>query len=356
MPSSIDNGAALDAPLRKLVSGLPKVELHVHLEGAIPAAAFLDLARRNNVQLSVRTEDEVRDWMVFRDFPHFAEVFGAVAKVVRTPQNIEDVAFAFLQGQAAQNVLHTEATYTAFTQWKNWGLPFDEQIDALSRARDRAAKDLGVSFLVIVDIPREFVTAEQSMMIARWVASAPRPEEGGIVAALGLGGYEVGFPPEMFTSAFALAREAGIPAVVHAGETGGPESVRGALRALHAFRIGHGVQAIEEPSLVAELRERQVPLEVCPTSNVRLGVFPTIGDHPFQRLDEAGVYVTLNTDDPSYFSTTLNQEYETVSSIFGYDVQRLKHFARQAAKASLLPVTAREKLLKQLDQSGELNR
>jgi adenosine deaminase len=330
------------------IRSLPKVELHVHLEGAIPASTFLDLARRNDVPLPVTTEAEVKDWMVFRDFPHFAEVYATVARVIRTPNNIEELAYAFLKGQAAQNVLHTEATYTAFTQWRNWGIPFDEQIDALTRARDRAAQDFGVSFLAIVDIPREMVTPDEAMMIARWVADARRPTSGGVVAALGLAGYEVGFPPEMFIAPFALAHEAGVPAVVHAGETGGAESVRGALQTLNPTRIGHGVQAITDRSLIAELCERQVPLEVCPSSNVRLGVFSSMTEHPFKRLDDAGVYVTLNTDDPPYFDTTMNDEYVAVANTFGYSLDDLQRFARKSADASLLTGSAKEQLLQRI--------
>jgi adenosine deaminase len=332
----------------KTIGALPKVELHVHLEGAISASVLLDLARRNDVSLPVNTEAEVRDWMVFRDFPHFADVYATVARVIRTPENIEELAFAFLAGQAAQNVLHTEATYTAFTQWRNWGIPFDEQIDALSRARDRAAREFGVTFLAIVDIPRELVTPDEAMMIARWVVGAARPESGGIVAALGLAGYEVGFPPELFIKPFAFAHEARVPAVVHAGETGGAESVRGALRGLYPRRIGHGVQAITDKSLVAELRERQVPLEICPSSNVCLGVFPSMAAHPFRQLDEAGVYVTINTDDPPYFGTTMNDEYAEVADSFDYGVDDLKRLARKSAEASLLTGEARTKLLERM--------
>jgi adenosine deaminase len=156
------------------------------------------------------------------------------------------------------------------------------------------------------------------------------------VVALGLGGDEAGHPPERFVEAFALAEEAGLPSVVHAGETGGPKSIWGALEALKAVRIGHGVRCLEDPTLVTELRERQIPLEVCPTSNLCLGIVPDLRSHPLPQLVAEGLYVTVGSDDPALFNTTLTDEYLKIAAAFQYDERDLVGFVERAVGASLL--------------------
>lgn len=319
---------------RLRLAAMPKVELHVHLEGSIRPETLMALSAKNGVDLPPKTLDEFREWFRFVDFPHFAEVYQAMSKCIRTPEDLETITRDFLAGQAAQNILHSEATFTALTHYRNAGIPFDEQIDAIDRAREWAKKRHGVSLLLIVDIPREFATPQEAMMTAGWVADAHG--KGG-VAALGLGGYENGFPPEMFADAFALAAEAGVPAVVHAGETGGPESVRGAVESLGAIRVGHGVRAMEDPDVVDMLRERGTILEVCPSSNVCLKVYETMAAHPLPKMLEAGLAVTLNTDDPPFFNTTLTEEYVRVAETFGIAEDRFRTFNLRAARASLLP-------------------
>jgi adenosine deaminase len=323
------------------VATMPKVELHVHLEGAIRPETLGRLARRNSIALPASTPEEFREWYRFTDFPHFAEVYQTLSRAIRTPEDLHDITIDFLEEQARQNIVHTEATFTALTHFRNAGLPFDVQIDAIRAARDSVAARLGTSLLLIVDIPRELSTQAEAMQVARWVADA---HGDGLVAALGLGGYEVGFPPEMFSTAFALAREAGVPAVVHGGETGGPESVRGAVEALHAVRVGHGVAAIRDPDLVALLRDRQLPLEVCPSSNVCLKVAKGIEDHPIALMEAAGLNVTVNTDDPPIFNTTLNREYAILAEIFGFEERDFRSFNINAAHASLLDAAARDTL------------
>lgn len=330
---------------RRRLAAMPKVELHVHLEGSIRPETLMALSTKNGVDLPPRTLDEFRDWFRFVDFPHFAEVYQAMSRCIRTPEDLEAITRDFLAGQAAQGILHSEATFTALTHYRNAGIPFEEQIDAIDRARRWGEKDHGVSLLLIVDIPREFVTPEEAMMTAGWVADAYGK---GVVAALGLGGYENGFPPEMFADAFALAAEAGVPAVVHAGETGGPESVRGAVESLQAIRIGHGVRAMEDPDVVDILKERGTVLEVCPSSNVCLRVFETMAAHPLPKMLEAGLAVTLNTDDPPFFNTTLTDEYIQVAEAFGIAEDQFRAFNLRAAEASLLPDADKAELMARL--------
>ncbi len=325
--------------IETFIRAMPKVELHVHLEGSIRPETLLVLASRNGESLPARTVEGMREWYSFRDFQHFVDVYMAGARCLRTPDDIELIATDFLEGQAAQNVLHSEVTYTASTQVMQSGIPLDEQLDAINRAREAARREHGISMTLTIDYPRH-LDPQAFVSVAEW---AVEQRENG-VSALGLGGPEAGHPAEDFAAAFAVAREAGLPSVPHAGETGGPDSIWGALRTLHADRIGHGVRCLEDPALVEELRERQIPLEVCPTSNVRLKVAPSFEKHPLPRLLEAGLYVTLNSDDPPMFGTTLIEEYRKSVRAFGLGVETVEQLVMNAARASFLDPDARREL------------
>ena len=325
--------------LESYIAAMPKVELHVHLEGAIRPETLLELARRNDVPLPADTVAGLHKWYSFTDFPHFVEIYVAISACLRTPDDIELIAREFLAGQAAQNIRYSEVTYTAFTHYAHKNIAFRDQLAAINRARAWAAAELGVTMRLIIDISREQPT-ESGRQVADWAIDAI----GDGVVALGLGGPEVGNPPEKFQAAFDRARAAGLPSVPHAGETVGAASIWGALRALGAVRIGHGVRCLEDPALVEELRARQIPLEVCPTSNVCLGVAPSMAEHPLPRLLAAGLYVTLNSDDPSMFNTTLNGEYLAAVSTFQLNVDDLERLALNAVRAALLPAADRTAL------------
>jgi aminodeoxyfutalosine deaminase len=325
--------------LESYIRAMPKAELHVHLEGAIQPETLLALAWRNGVALPADTATGLRAWYTFTDFAHFVEIYLAVSACIRSPDDIELVAREFLAGQAAQGIRYSEVTYTAFTHYHFKGLPFREQLAALNRARTWAAAELGVTMGLVIDIPRS-ISAEDGLLVADWAIDAI----GDGVIALGLGGPEIGNPPEKFAAAFARARSAGLPSVPHAGETVGPESIWGALRALDAVRIGHGVRCLDDPALVAELRERQIPLEVCPTSNVCLGVAPSIAEHQLPRLIAEGLYVTLNSDDPPMFNTTLTDEYLAVANAYGWGANELERLTLNAVRAALLPAAERAAL------------
>lgn len=328
--------------LETFIQAIPKVELHVHLEGSIRPETLLTLAQRHEVDLPAKTVEGLRAWYTFTDFPHFIEVYLAVSSCLRTPDDIELIAREFLAGQAAQNIRYSEVTYTPYTHYLFRKLPFREQLAALNRARAWAEAEVGVTMGLVLDIPRS-VSAEEGLLTADWAISAM----GEGVVALGLGGPEVDNPPEKFKVAFDRAHAAGLPSVPHAGETVGPESIWGALRALHAVRIGHGVRCLEDPALVAELRERQIPLEVSPTSNVCLKVFPHLAGHAFPHLLQEGLYVTLNSDDPPMFNTTLTEEYLQVANTFHLGGETLEQLVLNAVRASLLPASARSELEQQ---------
>lgn len=317
--------------LESYIRAMPKVELHVHLEGAIRPETLLELARRNSMALPYGTVEGLRRWYVFRNFPHFVEIYVAISSCLKTADDIELIAREFLAGQAEQNCRFTEVTYTAYTIYQVSKISFADQIAAINRVRAWAQRELGVDMTLTVDIARE-VKPEIGLVTADWAISA----FGNGVSALGLGGYEVGNPPEKFREAFDRATAAGVPSVPHAGETAGAESIWGALESLHAVRIGHGVRCPDDPALIEHLRAHQIPLEVCPTSNVCLDVVPDIAEHPIERLIDAGLYITLNSDDPPMFNTTLTDEYLKCAAAFGWDAARCEWLSLNALRASLL--------------------
>ncbi|MCU0513980.1 MAG: adenosine deaminase [Anaerolineae bacterium] len=328
--------------LHEFLIAMPKVELHVHLEGAVPPATLLKLAARNGIDLPARTVEEVRRWFAFRDFPHFVEIYLLISRCLQSTDDIELVALEFLRDQAAQQIRHTEFTYTPYTHLIQKGLSIADQHAALNRARRQAEREYGVTCRMIFDIARE-VSPEAGLKTAEaMVALWSTPDHG--LAALGLGGYEVGHPADKFAAAFALARAAGIPLILHAGETDGPASIRAAL-AQGAVRLGHGVRCYDEPALVAELRDRAIPLEVCPSSNVCLGVVPSLAQHPLPRLLADGLTVTLNSDDPPFFDTTLTQEYLRCADAFGFGAEVFVELVATAVRVSRLPEADKARLL-----------
>lgn len=323
--------------IEQFVTRMPKVELHVHLEGSVRPETLLKLAKRHHIALPADDVDGLRKWYTFRDFNQFIDIYTTISTCLRTAEDIELIAREFLTGQAEQNILYSELTFTPYSQYVNNGLGFHEQIDAVNRARAWAEKELGVRMGIIVDIPR-LVTSEAGLMIADWAIK----RYGDGLIALGLGGPEVDNPPEKFQEAFDLVRTAGIPRILHAGETVGPPSIWSAIRVADTKRIGHGVRAIEDPKLVDYLRETQIPLEVCPTSNVCLKVYPSLEEHSLPDLLAHGLYITINSDDPPMFNTTLTNEFLLGHQTFGWNATQIQDLVLNAVEATLLPVYKRQ--------------
>jgi adenosine deaminase len=267
-----------------------------------------------------------------------------ISECLKRPDDIELIAREFLYGQAAQNIKYTEVTYTAYTIYEHCGIEFAEQLAALNRARDWARRELDTEMRVIVDIARE-EAPEVGLAVADWVIGA----YGDGVAAIGLGGHEIGNPADKFRDAFERAIQAGIPCILHAGETGGPDSIWRALEVADSRRIGHGIHCLQDPELVDYLRSRQIPLEVCPTSNVCLNLAPSIQEHPIQRLRAEGLYITLNSDDPPMFNTTLTDEYIRCADAFDWDAGTCEGLVRGALRASLLPETDKTRIQTEID-------
>ena len=309
---------------------MPKVELHVHLEGTFRPATLLALAQKNNITLPADDAQGIRRWFRFRDFDHFIEVYLTCSSCLKDPEDFHLLALDFLAEQAMQNVLYSEVHFTISTHIFN-GLDGDGIRQALSEAADDAERRHGIRMRLIPDIVRNMGTDRAD---ATWRWAIDGRDDG--VVAMGLGGMEVGYDNDPFREHFAMAREEGLRRVAHAGETGGPDSVRSALEVCGAERIGHGVRSIEDPELVDELARRQIPLEICPSSNVALGVVPSLEEHPVVRLVASGVEVTINSDDPPLFGTTLTREYLHLHRIFGYDETMLARLALTGLRHAFL--------------------
>lgn len=324
--------------LHEFARRMPKAELHVHLEGAIRPATLLRLARRNDVQLPAHSLEGLQDFYRFRDFDHFVQVYLTITSCLRTPDDYQLIAYEFGSDCACQNVRYAEATFTILTNVNYTGLSWQDILGGLNAGRAQARAEFGVDWRWVFDIARNFPQTQEPTLE---IALAARDQG---VVALGLGGSEAEFPAEMFVSTFERARQEGLARVPHAGEMAGPPSMWAALRQLHADRLGHGVRCIEDPELVEHLRQNQIPLEVCPTSNIRLGIYADYAAHPLRRLWDAGLLVTVNSDDPPLFSTTLNDEYEVLVEHFSFDAGELEQISLNGLRASLLPAADKARL------------
>lgn len=329
--------------LKSYLEAAPKAELHVHLEGSILPATLLKLAERNKVQLPADTVEGLKQWFKYRDFHHFVEIYLAITSCLRSAEDYELITYEFGAEMARQNVRYAEVTFSASTQYRR-GIPHSVYFGGLTRGRERARADFGVEINWVFDIVRNAPDPAIRDMAAYYTTSVAIEGRSDGVVALGLGGMEAGNPPEHFEKWFDLARVAGLHSSPHAGELAGPQSVWGALKALGAERIGHGVRSIEDPTLVEYLAENKIPLEVNPTSNLCLGVYPALGEHPLRKLYEAGVIVMVNSDDPPLFNTTLNDEVALLAHEFGFDVATIDELLLNGVRHSFLPPERKQAL------------
>ena len=326
MPGNDRTGIA--EALADRIDAMPKVELHVHLEGAIDPETVYAMAARNRVALPAASLEEWRQFYRFRDFDHFVEVYVLATRAMQTPEDWATMVEDFLRNQARQNVRYSEAFLSASLQLGKF--PADEWLHALSEGAAAGEARYGSWVRFIPDISRELPETRH-----RVLEFALQTRSTGLVIGLGLGGPEIGYPPELFADVYGEARRQGLRVVAHAGETGGPSSVWGALDVLGAERIGHGVRCLDDPTLVRELRARRTPLEVSPTSNYCLGVVAPGEPHPIRRMVDAGLYCTVNSDDPPMFGTDLNREYGLLAAQ-GFSWDELWRLNLNAVEAAFL--------------------
>jgi aminodeoxyfutalosine deaminase len=315
---------------------VPKAELHLHLEGAIQPETLLKLAHRNGVELPAADVEGLRKWFMFRDFPHFADIYRVIIRCLRAPEDFELMVYELGSNLASQHVRYAEVTTSASSHVRR-GIPFEDYFAAITRGRERAKADFGIELRWVFDIVRDYETQELCLQWADYTTGIAIEGLSNGVVALGLAGKEVGNPAAPYAPFFERARAAGVHSDPHAGETDGPHSVWSALRDLRAERIGHGVHSIEDPELVAYLAEHKVALEICPTSNIALGEYGHAGVHPLAALYNAGVPVTINSDDPPLFNTNINAEVALLSSGFGLAIEQIDEILLNGVRYSFLP-------------------
>lgn len=317
---------------------MPKVELHVHLEGSILPRTLIRIAQNNRINLPVEDEAGLIELYRFSDFGHFLETYMVVSKCLRTPDDYRLIAYEFGCECARQNIRYAEVTFTILTNVVITGLPWQKIVSGLNTGREEARREFGVWWQWVFDIVRNFPDTQATVLEITLAA-----REMGVVA-IGLGGDEGGYPPELFIDTFERAKQNNLHRVPHAGEISGPQSVWSAIKLLHAERIGHGVRSIEDPELIEYLRQYNIPLELCPTSNICLGVYPDYYHHPFRKLWEAGLLLTLNSDDPPMFGTDLNHEYQVLVEYFNFSQPELENISLNAIQASFLGQEEKQKL------------
>ena len=306
---------------------LPKAELHLHLEGSIEPATLLELRQRHGMDGA--TLAEVEQLYKFTDFAGFLNAFKDVTGHLRGSDDYELIAYRLMERLKTQNVLHAEVTVSVgVCLWRKQD--FAAIFEGLESGRERGERDFGVSVVWIFDAVRQFGDEKAQLVLDLAIRFRDRN-----VVAFGIGGDEVKGPPEMFGAVFARAAEHGLHLTAHAGESAGPESIWGALN-LKAERIGHGLTAGKDPELMEELSRRQIPVEVCVTSNLRTGVCANLGEHPVRRYFDEGLMLTINSDDPAMFGSSLAEEYELVQRSFGFSDEQLRELARNSFEASFL--------------------
>jgi aminodeoxyfutalosine deaminase len=328
----------MPADLTGFIARLPKAELHVHHVGSASPRIVSELATRHPGVVPSDTE-ELAKFFAFRDFAHFIEVYLAVVDLIRTPEDVRLLTYEIAREMAeAQQVRYAELTCTPHTSVLA-GIPIEAFTEAIEDARVGAERDLGIVLRWIYDIPGELGVPGADATLGYALDHAPEA-----LIGFGLGGPEIGVPRPQFERHFTAARAAGLHCVPHAGETTGPQTVWDALRYLGAERIGHGTSSAQDPELLAHLAEHRIPLEVCPSSNIATRAVATLEEHPLRTFVDAGVVVTINSDDPPMFGTTLNREYQIAADLLDLDETGLADLARTAVDVSFAPDEVKARL------------
>ena len=328
--------------MEDLLRGLPKAELHLHIEGTLEPELAFELAERNEVELRFGSVDELRAAYDFSDLQSFLDLYYEGANVLRTERDFYELTLAYLRRVAADGVRRAEIFFDPQTHTQR-GVAFTTVLDGLSRALDDGEAELGISSGLILCFLRDLPAEAALATLEEALPHADR------LLGVGLDSAEVGNPPERFAAVFERARAAGLRAVAHAGEEGPPDYVRQALDLLGVERIDHGVRATDDPELLARLVRERVPLTVCPLSNVRLKVFDRLEDHNLPQLLAAGAAVSINSDDPAYFGGYVGENYIATQRALGLSAHDMVRIARSSLEATFTSAAHRQALLAELD-------
>jgi len=328
--------------IENFISGLPKAELHLHIEGTFEPELMFEIAARNNIKLKYNSVEELKSAYNFNNLQEFLDIYYSGANVLIEEQDFYDLTWAYLQKIHSQNVLHTEVFFDPQTHTSR-GVSFDKVISGIHRALEDGHKKLGISYRLILSFLRHlseedaFQSLEEALPYKSWIT------------AVGLDSSEKGHPPNKFERVFAKAREEGFLTVAHAGEEGPPEYVWEALNLLHVSRIDHGNRSLEDPLLIAELVKLKMPLTVCPLSNLKLKVVRDMTQHPLTKMLENGMIATVNSDDPAYFGGYLNENYLAVAEALDLTKEQIVLLAKNSFTASFLNEKEKSEMIKKVE-------
>ena len=342
-PTTNDPPSTIDHRPSTFIRSLPKAELHLHLEGSIGPDELAELILLHGGGPVDR--QRLARLYQHKDFTAFLDSFKRITHWLRTPEDYELITYRLMQKLAAENVLHAEV-YVSVGVILFRNRDFDAIFEGLERGRQRGERDFGVSLLWIFDAVRHFGVEAAEKVFEKAIALRERN-----VVGIGIGGDERRAAPELFRELYARARDNGLRLTAHAGESSGPESILGALDALKAERIGHGLTAYQDCELMARLAQTQVPIEICLTSNLRTGCCAAAERHPLKTYYDSGLLVTLNTDDPAMFQTSLSREYQVAQNTFGFTDAQLRELAMNSFRASFLPEQRKRALLARFQAS-----
>jgi adenine deaminase len=324
------------------ISGLPKAELHLHIEGTFEPELMFEIAARNNIKLKYNSVDELKSAYDFNNLQEFLDIYYNGANVLIEEQDFYDLTWAYLQKIHSQNVLHTEVFFDPQTHTSR-GVSFDKVIFGIHRALEDGRKKLGISNRLILSFLRHlseesaFQTLEETLPYKSWIA------------AVGLDSSEKGHPPVKFERVFAKARAEGFLTVAHAGEEGPPEYVWEALNLLNVSRIDHGNRSLEDPLLVTELVKRKMSLTICPLSNLKLKVVRDLIQHPLTEMLEKGMLATVNSDDPAYFGGYMNENYQAVAEALNLTKEQIVQLAKNSFTASFLDEETKKEMIEKVE-------
>jgi len=329
--------------LTTLIQRIPKAELHLHIEGTLEPELMMKLAQRNRVEIPYASVDEVRNAYEFSDLQSFLDIYYAGAQVLLEEQDFYDLTWAYLERAAMDNVRHVEIFFDPQTHTER-GVSFDTVINGISGALQDGESKLGITFELIMCFLRHLSAADAMTTLQEALPHKNR------IRAVGLDSSEVGHPPAKFAEVFDQARHEGFLTVAHAGEEGPPEYIWEALDLLKVERIDHGVRSLEDPALVERLAKEQIPLTVCPLSNVKLRVFDTLQEHNLKELLDAGLRATINSDDPAYFGGYIGDNFLQTQQALNLDIDDIQTLAKNSFTASFLSEEEKERHLAEVDQ------